>query len=93
MVCVAAHLERPLTEDTMLFSSLIKRILMIVYDVLHFMKNKILVKLSPGVLDGFLKQNSTNLFISLLSFFKELDLMLPLQQPIVVEITHSMAYL
>ncbi|MEQ2241664.1 hypothetical protein ILYODFUR_027668 [Ilyodon furcidens] len=39
-VRLTAHLKKPLTEDTLLlYNSLMKRMLRVLHDVLHFMKN------------------------------------------------------
>ncbi|MEQ2248056.1 hypothetical protein ILYODFUR_015328 [Ilyodon furcidens] len=83
-VCLTADVKKPLTEDTLLLcDSLMKRMLRILHNVLHFMKNPFL----HNDLQRFHRslQNRASLLISLLSFFKSLAL-LP-QQMMAEEIT------
>ncbi|MEQ2267910.1 hypothetical protein XENORESO_012223 [Xenotaenia resolanae] len=68
-VCITADLKKPLTEDTLLlYNSLMRRMLRVLHNVLHFMKNPSLhndLQRFQGV-----PRTESAFFISLLSFFK-----------------------
>lgn len=52
---VCLNLKKPLREDTLLCTSLSKRMLRVAHCVLHFMKNS-LCETSPGVLEESTEQ-------------------------------------